>query len=321
MAKFAQYFSRFLDNNLFAQERWADRQQLLGELLAREENMTFTGNVPATDKTGKGGEEKKPVVYRHKVYHLTCAPNITVMRIANVKEMLIEKDFHPETVEHNPSCFVVFDNREGCRRVLIQKLTTSFSSTDQVMKILQRGIEKGLAAYNIGIEMVAQRYPRDFYKLWRAQEHRTARIRFGIGSRESVPLDDVDNGNSLVGHILQIELASYKGGYKSALDLEPREKGGVLHVDDRSEYIRSLVKYSAQTGMPVELITLDGSSFKCFIDSDLESDDKIVTGDLEKEYLEQLFATGDCSKDIAEARVLEFVNGMKYVVDDKEEKQ
>ena len=61
MAKFAQYFSRFLDNNLFAQERWADRQQLLGELLAREENMTFAGNVPATDKTGKGGEEKNEI--------------------------------------------------------------------------------------------------------------------------------------------------------------------------------------------------------------------------------------------------------------------
>ena len=321
MAKFAQYFSRFLDNNLFAQERWADRQQLLGELLAREENMTFTGNVPATDKTGKGGEEKKPVVYRHKVYHLTCAPNITVMRIANVKEMLIEKDFHPETVEHNPSCFVVFDNREGCRRVLIQKLTTSFSSTDQVMKILQRGIEKGLAAYNIGIEMVAQRYPRDFYKLWRAQEHHTARIRFGIGSRENVPLDEVIADNSLVGHILEIERASYMSGYKSALELEPKEKGGVLYVDESSEYIRSLVEYSARTATPIELVTHDGASFECFIDSDLESDDKIVTVEMDKGYLERLFETGADGKEAAEEKVLEFVNGIKYEVDDTEERR
>ena len=319
MAKLAHYYLRFLDDNLFAQERWAERQQLLGELLAGDDCVTFEGNTPA--QTNKEDGETKPLIYPHEVYHLRCAPDITVMRIANVKEVLIEKNFQPKTVEHNPSCFVIFDNRQGCRSVMIQKLSTSFNSTDQLMKILQRGLEKGLAVNNIGIEMNARRYPMDFYKLWRSQEHHTARIRFGIGSRESVPLDDVDNGNSLVGHILQIELASYKGGYKSALDLEPREKGGVLHVDDSSEYIRSLVKYSAQTGTPVELITLDGSSFKCFIDSDLESDDKIVTGDLEKEYLEQLFATGDCAKDIAEARVLEFVNGMKYVVDEKEEKQ
>lgn len=143
MAKFAQYYLSFLGDNLFAGERWAERQQLLGALLASEEKMAFMGSAPAKDRTAGGEEEKKAVVYRHKVYHLTCAPDITVMRIANVKEMLIEKDFHPQTVEHNPSCFVIFDNRRGCRRVLIQKLATSFSSTDQVMKILQRGLEKG----------------------------------------------------------------------------------------------------------------------------------------------------------------------------------
>lgn len=320
MAKFAQYFFRFLDDNLFAQERWAERQQLLGELLASEKSITFKGSEHGKHNTGEGGEEKKPLVFPHKVYHLSCAPAITVMRIANVKEILIEKDFHPETVEHNPSCFVIFDNREGCRRLLIQKLATSFSSTDQVMKILQRGLENGLAAYNIGIEMAAQRYPMDFYKLWRAQEHHTARIRFGIGSREYVPLDDIRNDNSLVGHILELERASYKGGYKSALDLEPKEKGGVLYVDEASEYIRALVEYSAQTATPIELITHDGASFECFIDSELESDDKIVTVEMEKGHLERLFDSADEGKAVAEEKVLQFVNAMKYQVDNKEER-
>ena len=319
MAKFAQYYLRFLNNNLFAETRWADRQQLLGELLASEESVSFTGSMPAKDKAADGAEEKKPVVYRHKVYHLTNVPDVTVMRIANVKEMLIEKDFHPETVEHNPSCFVIFDNRTGCRRVLIQKLASSFSSTDQVMKILQRALEKGLADNYIGIEMAAQRYPMDFYKLWRAQEHHAARIRFGIGSRENVPIDEVKADNSLVGHILEIERASYRSGYKSALDLEPKENGGVLYVDDSSEYIRSLVEYSAKTATPIELLTHDGASFECFIDSDLESEDKIVTAELDKEHLERLFEVADKDKTAAEEKVLEFVNGMKYVVDDKEE--
>lgn len=322
MAKFAQYFFRFLYDNLFAQERWAERQKLLGELLASEESIMFTGTEHAKDKTAKGEEEKMPVVYPHKVYHLTCAPAITVMRIANVKEILIEKDFQPQIVEHNPSCFVIFDNREGCRRVLIQKLATSFSSTDQVMKIIQRGLENGLAAYNIGIEMAAQRYPMDFYKLWRAQEHHTARIRFGIGSREHPPLDDMMNyDNTLVGHILELERASYKGGYKSALDIEPKEKGGVLYVDESSEYVLALVEYSAQTATTIELITHDGASFECFIDSDLESDDKIVTVEMDKEHLERLFDSHGEAKAVAEEKVMEFVNSMKYQVDDKEERQ
>ena len=321
MAKFAQYYLRFRDDNLFAQERWTERQQILGEVLASEESVSFTGSMPAKDKTAEGEEEKKPVAYRHKVYHLTCAPDVTVMRIANVKKMLIEKNFHPETVEHNPSCFVIFDNRTGCRRVLIQKLATSFSSTDQVMKILQRGLEKRLAAYYIGIKLTAERYPMDFYKLWRAQEHHAACIRFGIGSRENVPIDEVKADNSLVGHILEIQRASYMSGYKSTLDLQPKEKGAVLYVDESSEYIRSLVEYSAKTATPIELITHDTASFVCFIDSDLESDDKIVTVEFNKEHLECLFEAGEEGKTAAEKKVLEFVNGMKYEVDDKEERQ
>ena len=127
--------------------------------------------------------------------------------------------------------------------------------------------------------------------------------------------------NSLVGHILEIERASYMSGYKSALELEPKEKGGVLYVDESSEYIRSLVEYSARTATPIELVTHDGASFECFIDSDLESDDKIVTVEMDKEHLERLFETGADGKEAAEEKVLEFVNGIKYEVDDKEERR
>ena len=321
MAKFAQYYISFQSLNMFSLEKWAERQQLLGNLLASDKSVTFRGTKHSKAKAGNSDKEGEPIVYPHKVYHLKCAPDITVMRIANVKEMLIEKDFHPQTVEHNPSCFVIFDNRAGCRSVLIQKLVASFSHTDQVMKILQRGLEKGFVDYHIGIKIAAQRYPMDFYRLWRAQEHHTARIRFGLGSRGHVPLDEVGDDNSLVRHILEIEQASYQGGYKSALDLEPREKGGVLYVDESSEYIKSLVSYSAQTATPIELITQDGASYECFINSDLESDDKIVTVELDKEWLERLFETADEGKEAAEEKVLELVNGAKYLVDDKEERQ
>lgn len=52
MAKFAQYFFRFLYDNLFAQERWAERQKLLGELLASEERMALKGRTMDFDNYG-----------------------------------------------------------------------------------------------------------------------------------------------------------------------------------------------------------------------------------------------------------------------------
>lgn len=314
MAKFAQYFLRFTNDNLFAQERWAERQQLLGKLLETDESMEFLWH----GKSKEGTADKPKRVYKHKVYHITDAPDIVVMRIANVKEMVIEKDFHSETIEHNPSCFVIFDNRNGCRRLAIQKLATSFKSTDLVRKILQKGLGDRMKEHYIGLEMSAQRYPKDFYSMWRAKEHHTARLRFNIAARTDFSSSERTSDHSLVGHILALEEASNASGYKSAIDVAARDKGGVLYVDESSEYIRSLVEYSATTASPIELITTDGASFDCYIDSDLESDDKIVTVEIATEHLESLFGNDEDARKLSEAKVMEFVNSMKYVVDDKE---
>ena len=314
MAKFAQYFLRFTNDNLFAQENWAERQQLFGKLLETDKSIEFLCH----GKSGEDMADKPKKAYQHKVYHITDAPDIIVMRIANVKEMVIEKDFHSETIVHNPSCFVIFDNRNGCRRLAIQKLATSFRSTELVRKILQKGLGDRMKEHYIGLEMSAQRYPKDFYSMWRSKQHHTARLRFNIAVRTGIPSSERTPDHSLVGHILALEEACNASGYKSSIDVAAPEKGGVLYVDESSDYIRSLVEYSATTASPIELITTDGTSFNCYIDSDLESDDKIVTVEIATEHLENLFGKDEDARKLSEAKVLEFVNSMKYVVDDKE---
>ena len=261
------------------------------------------------------------------------------MRIANVKIIPIEKDFKPESVEHYPSVFVIFDMREGCRRVAIQKLSTSFSSTDQVAKILQKALgDQMTSAHHIGVELHAQRYTMDFYRLWRAQEHHTARLKFHLDPealRDAVEAAKIRDSRSkiqgadapstveeegVIGYIYGIEASSRQSGYRTALEVEPRHKGAIMMVDEDSPYIRNLATYSASTGTPIELITNDGGSFECYIDTDMMSDDKIVCVDFDTMHLEALFDTTmeEDARKSAEMKVVEFVNGMKYVVDDKE---
>ena len=78
------------------------------------------------------------------------------------------------------------------------------------------------------------------------------------------------------------------------------------------------MQYSASTGCSIELVTTDGASFTCYIDSDIESTDKIVSYDMDAGYLEQLFDNQVDDKTESEKKVIEFLNGIKYLVDENE---
>ena len=321
MSKFAQYFLMYRNDNLFAHLEWDKREDLLAGYLADEDSIQFAdkpqNEAEATD--GNNDEPKQRVkIYRHKIYHLAANKRIVVMRIANVKIIPIEKDFKPESVEHYPSVFVIFDMREGCRRVAIQKLSSSFSNTDQVAKILQKALgDQMMSFHHIGVELHAQRYTMDFYRLWRSQEHHTARLKFHL---DPDALREAKGDEGVIGYIYGLEASSRESGYRTALEVEPLKEGAVMMVDETSEYIRNLATYSAATGTPIELITNDGGCFECYIDTDMMSDDKIVTLDFDTMHLEALFdpTMEEDARKSAEMKVVEFVNGMKYVVDDKE---
>ena len=306
MARFAHYYIKYKNDNLFSREHWAERQRHFGAFFETEESISF--------QIGKKH-------FKHKIYHLGLNPDVIVMKLANVKEMMLEMDFKDVKVEHNPSCFVIIDNRGGCRRIAIQKLQSSFSSTDQVAKIIQKVVSDAMESQHyIPVELCAERYPKDFYRLWRMQQHHTSGLMFSISEEEMIS-DMLASGEdgSIVGHMMGLEAASMRDGYRSALRVLPKEKGGVMYVDEKSEYIRSLVRYSAKTSSPIELVTSDGASFECYIDSDLESDDKIVSSEIETEYMNALFENDEDNRKNAEQKVIEFVNGMKHQVDDKED--
>ena len=94
MAKFAQYYIQFIkESGAFD---WEDRQKHLGQLLVNDDCIQF-------------GEGK----YKHRVYHLAANPNIIVMRLANDKDVMTEKDFQEKIIKDEPSCFLIIDNRKG----------------------------------------------------------------------------------------------------------------------------------------------------------------------------------------------------------------
>lgn len=308
MSKFAQYYLQYKKNNqtnLFISDLWNRRQELFGKLFESDDGIEF-----------KIGDK----CYKHRVYHLKENKNVVVMKIANIKELIVEHDFKEVVIEHNPSCFVVIDNRGGCRRVAIQKLSSSFSNTNQVAKIIQNVTnEIMIKNHNIGLSMSAERYPKDFYKLWKSKEESTIKLRFSVSEgQNSFETGGSSDDDSVADYLRKFEENAFLAGYKQVIETSASEKNGILHVDESSAYIRGLVRYCSATGNPIELVTNDGATYECFVDSDIESENKIVTHEFDEKNLEKLFDGQEDDKENAEAKVIEFVNNMKHIVDDEE---
>lgn len=330
MNRFAHYCLRYdYDNNdMFAQLDWTKRQTHFGSLFTANDSIDFLTH-----------REGKEIRHNHNVYHLSINPNIIVVRIANYKELLIEQDFKHRKIINEPSCYIIIDNRQDCRRVLIEKLASSFSSTDQVAKIVQRNIcDKLLAEHHFSIELNAQRYPKDFYKAWRLLEQKTASLAFDVppmdNDEATILIDQLKPGSSqfddfsISGEIIQIAVKQKKARLRTKMNFSPQERKTLMTVEQNSDYIRNVVDFCALTGSPIEIITTDNQVFTCYVNSELESDDRIVASEFDSENLDILFdqvkkdgqPVKPEEREKAEQEVLKYVNDAKSVESDNPEK-
>ncbi len=312
MIKFAQYYLEYKHVGLFSDESWHERQKHFASYFESDHSIEFF--------SGDGNEKK---TYKHEVYHLSMNKDIIVMRIANNKQKDVIQNFKTVSVKHEPSSYVIIDNRDKCRRIAIQRNKESFNTTDTLKNIFQDVLEKKMMAeHDINISLHPQFYPRDFYKAWTLREHTTSAIRFNV-SEGGLPNGfsrEVLDDNSIMGFAIKVNEEECRKKYNTVLELNPPEDKPYLEVDYESAYIRNLVNFHAITGSSIDIITKDGSRFSCYIDDDEESN-MIVTNEIDSEYLDDLFPESgdynneDVRKKIedAEKMLVEFVNNMKVV--------
>ncbi len=327
MSKFAQYYCKY--KHAAGCYDWQQRQQHLDALFKKDDSIEFYL-----------GEDPDRKVYKHKVYHLSTAPGITVMRFANNIDIPVERDFEPAMTKDEPSCFVIIDNRDNLRTIAIQKRKKAFSDTHKVAKILSQVIDRQLfTEHCYGFEIQPDYYPIDLFKVWERQQAHTQQMRFGTPEMERDEIlmkvealkaknrDYYDN--SIMGGLLDVLYAQKQAKYKGHYTVMPNDKTTALFVDKDSVFMRNLLTLADALDEPVELITTDGGTYRCFIDCDDDNTDKIVSHDFDESFLEVLFKTKkrDGSnvepKDRlkAEKEVLELMNSMKHEAEDLDEEQ
>lgn len=311
MAKFAQYYIQFVKES--GCHNWEDRQDYLAQLLA-EDNILF-------------GDGK----YKHQFYHLAANPNIILMRLANDKDVLTEKDFQETIIKDEPSCFLIIDNRKDLRSIAIECRKKAFNTTAQVSKIIEHDLTKAIYKDNCySLTIQPDFYPEDLFSAWTSLQQHVNAIRFGVPDmteedfKQKVEIlkhkgkDYFDD--SLMTHILQLAYEAKRTNYKQLLTVTPEEKKNALFLDKTSVYMRNLISISAAADMPVELITSDGASYKCYVDADSENAEKIIHRELDRDQLEYLFENKNKDgeiltneqRDKIEALIVEFMNSMKH---------
>ena len=337
MVKFATYFFRYSQADLFPPREWENRQQHLAALFEKDDSILFGDGLPSDEQTKEGIPYAK--VYNHRVYHLKSNRNIIVMQFANSIDIPVESKFEQKVVKDEPSLFVIIDNRKDLRTVAIQNRRKAFSAPQRVAQIMADKITSTLfSKYNYSAEILPVFYPVDLFKAWQEQQQHAQALRFSpsvIQSEEELKqkLEEIKDKDyfdvSLMSPLMQMRLEAKKANYEQKITVMPDDKKTALYVDKTSIYMKNLITLASATGDPVELITKEGTVFKCFVEPDEEYTDKIVHHQFDDALLEMLFrghkANGEKAEEAdiarAEAAVMEMLNGMKHESEDIEKRK
>ena len=333
MAKFAEYYIRYKHD--LAPFYWEERQDHLGKLFAQDENIVFGEGTPS--------EEQKQLdipyarIFNHRVYHLKCNSNIIVMQFANSIDVPMEINYEKTVAKNEPSCFVIIDNRKEVRTVAIQNRRKAFSAPRRVAKILADKINEVLyKEYCYQFEILPEFYPEDLLKAWEILQSNTQSMCFCTPQEELTEeeilnrvktLEDQKKAyfdDTLMPAMIDLAVAAKEAKYKQVWKVSRMEKKVAIYVDKDTRFMKNQLTFARATNTPVELVTKDGASFKCFVESDEENTDKIVHKELDDSVLEMLFSgkkkngekaeSNDMSK--CEEKILEMLNEMKHPSED-----
>ena len=323
MSSFAQYYIRFLYE--FAPYDWEKRQEYLAAFFQADDSIEFA--------IGEGDKRK---VFNHRVYHLQNNPRIVIMQFANSIDIPVEIAYEHTFAKDEPSCFVIIDNRDNLRSVLIQKRKQAFGNPGQVAKIISSQISDRMFKEKCySMEILPEFYPEDLFEAWEKLQQNAMAMRFGVP--EMTPDEIMQKvealksqhkeyyDDSLMQSLLQLAVEAKKAKYKQLYTVMPEDKQTALYVDKTSVFMKNLLTLSRAINMPVELVTKDAGTFRCFVETDEDNTDKIVCREFNAGLLENLFRR--CDKDgnelepaainKIEGEIVEMLNGMKHEPEDE----
>lgn len=181
--------------------------------------------------------------YRRNYQHdhlMMPTDDIIVLRISNKRNTRIyNADFTSRNCEDYPYCLVVFDNRTGVQRMLIEMKTAAFADPNTLIKAMQQTLNKILQHYKLAISLDP---------IFRVQDFKDTVNQFSEGFSEVIfclPHKNLDR----VMEDMNLSLYGIRDAWKTEMILAFRApKGGRVPIDLEDEDQMELVKLACGIG-------------------------------------------------------------------------
>jgi hypothetical protein len=172
--------------------------------------------------------------------------NFILIRLANKKTVKIEKNFHKEYFESEPSCLIAFYNKPTIQLLAIESDKTTFGSSFSVLNILERAIEKKLHTFHLRF------YPQPKYEdkiLWDLFKKYNGRI-------EKLQFEFTKPNLARVNESLpeELKLASKLfNSAKTSIEFSAPAQSVLENLDEDNQPLIDLVKASSEGAGPAKL--------------------------------------------------------------------
>jgi hypothetical protein len=169
-----------------------------------------------------------------------------LLRLANKRVVHIEREFHRESFESEPSCLVAIYNTPESQYLLVESDKTSFGTSFTVIRVLERAFERELEKLNFQIKIHPKYEEKEFWKLLDKYPYQIEGLKFEF------EYPNLPRVNQYLSDELRTASKSLNSG-KTKIEFGASNNNILDNLVEENDELNSLVKTSAEGAGPVKI--------------------------------------------------------------------
>ena len=172
--------------------------------------------------------------------------DFVLLRLANKRVVHIEREFHRESFESEPSCLVAIYNTPETQYLAIESDRTSFGNSFTVVRIIEKTFEKELNRINFRIKIHPKYEEKEFWNLLDRYPLQIEGLRFEF------EYPNLPRVNKYLSDELK-ETSKILNSGKTKVEFFAAEEATLDNLNEENKELNSLVKTSAEGAGPVRI--------------------------------------------------------------------
>jgi hypothetical protein len=169
-----------------------------------------------------------------------------LLRLANKKTVKIEKNFHKEYFESEPSCLIGIHNDPKVQLVGIESDKSSFGNSFAVLKILEKAIERKLSEYHLRFYPQPKYEDRILWEMLKRYDGRIEKLQFEFSKPNLARVNDY------LSEELK-EAGKLFNSAKTKIEFNAPDNQVLENLDEDNKSLVDLVKASSEGAGPAKL--------------------------------------------------------------------